>query len=153
MKPSDNGNQVTHRRNPPHCPAQEGNGIDIADSEFELCMDGCNPFLHFDWQENDVGIGYAHIEIYAYFIPTGALLDDDDERLNDGLISASLVVPACSRISRIAHTVNADASGELQARAADLLRERVAQCACQATGECPALNKDSLVFALQRAMS
>lgn len=143
---------MTLERNPSHCPAQEGNGVDLDDSEFELDIDGCNPRLHFNWQMNDVGIGYADIEIYGYFFPRGANLDDDDERMNDGLVTASLIVPAPSRISHLAHQVSGDDTGDLKTRLADALRDNVARCPCTPTDECPALNKDSLVFALQRAV-
>lgn len=139
--------------NPLHCPAQQYNGVDISDSEFEICIDGCSPYLHFDWKADDVTFGYADIEVFGYFFPSGARLDDDDERLNDALVTDSLVVPAFSHISRIAHLVNADDSGELKAKAADMLRDNIACCPCTATDECPALNKDSFVFALKRAVS
>lgn len=133
---------------PLRCPAQQANGVDIGHSEFEICIDGCDPYRHSGCTSRN-----TDIEISGYFFPSGARLDDDDDRLNDALVTAFLAVPASSHISRIAHLVNADDSGKLKAKAADMLRDNIARCPCTATDECPALNKDSFVFALKRAVS
>src|SRR5260370_41290099 len=127
--------------NPAPCPAQQGNGIDIIEAAFTLLVENAIA-------EHDAS---PVTEISGYFRPCGEAFDDED-RLNDALVTAVVQVPRASVLACIAHQVNTDASGGLAEKIEDTLRANVALCPCTAQEDCPALNAPSLILALERAI-
>lgn len=138
---------------PLHCPAQQANGVDIDDAEFNLSLDAYGSCLTIDPAANAVRMRDTNVEIFGYFRPAGAHLDDRDDRLNDALMTAVLVAPELSAIACVALQVHADDTGKLLAKAGDLLRELIARCPCTPARQCPAVNEASLTHALEHAIS
>lgn len=133
--------------NPPGCPAQQGNGIDITCAKFLLEAHDCRS-----------DAGQAITEIFGFFRPAG---DDyhDEARLNDALVTAVVHVPAVSVTGCLGHQVKADPSGYLIRKAGNMLRANIANCACAGgfgrwhrESDCAALNEANLLLALEHAI-
>lgn len=137
---------------PLHCPAQQANGVDIDDSEFNLSLDAYGSCLTID-PANAVRMRDTNVEIFGYFRPAGAHLDDRDDRLNDALMTAVLVTPEISAIACIALQIHADDTGTLLAKTGNLLRDLIVRCPCTPARECPAVNEARLAYALRGAVS
>lgn len=130
-----------HSVNPPRCPAQQAHGIDIASACFELVAEDC---------ADEDGTGDL-TEITGYFRQRGGEFDDD-EHLNDALVTAVLQVPEVSMMAFIAHQVTSGSSRAMMSKVEKELRANIALCPCTAAGECPALNETSMTRALERAI-
>lgn len=130
-----------HWVNPPRCPAQQAHGIDIAGAHFELVAENC---------AHEEGSGDL-IEIIGYFCQRGGEFDDD-EHLNDALVTAVLHVPQTSMMAFIAYRVTSCPSRALISKVEQTLRANIARCPCTAQSQCPALNQDSLTQALEHAI-
>ena len=84
-------------------------------------------------------------EVFGFFRLPG------DEHDDDSLVTASIVVPAGSRIARMAHQVSNGPDGRLTHKLDAVLRSNVTRCPCTAGTGCPALNDISLVLAMEHA--
>jgi hypothetical protein len=122
----------------PTCPAAE-NGCDITSHDFR--------FVAYDAAEVPNG-PRNQTEVFGYFQPAGL---GDEEWSEEVVETPEFTVPKDSPISRIAHEIQSDPSGDKAHITGEHLRRAVMECPCTDTTECPALNFINLLQAMEKA--